>query len=75
MDNQLLKKREVERKYLIEVIKCLRYLARQEIALQGHDGNDNFTQLLRLIGTKDSNITDHLEGKNWSQVYTQRCTK
>ena len=63
MDNQLLKKREVERKYLIEVIKCLRYLARQGIALQGHDGNDNFTQLLRLIGTKDSNITDHLEGK------------
>ena len=63
MDNQLLKKREVKRKYLIEVIKCLRYLARQGIALQGHDGNDNFTQLLRLIGTKDSNITDHLEGK------------
>ena len=33
------------------------------IPLQGHDGNDNFTQLLPLLGSKDSNITHHISGK------------
>ena len=45
MNNQQSKKRATERKYLLEVIRCLHYLGRQWIALQGHDGNDNFTQL------------------------------
>ena len=63
MDKQISDRRSAERKYLLEVIKCLRYLGRQGIALQGHDGNDNFTQLLRLLGTKDENIMNHLEGK------------
>ena len=39
----------------------MRYLSRQGIALQGHDENDNFTQLLRLLGTKDENILKHLD--------------
>ena len=63
LDNQLLKKRAEERKYLLEIIRCLRYLGRQGIALQGHDGNDNFSQLLRLLGTHNKSILDHLEGR------------
>lgn len=63
LDNQLNDKRKIERKYLLDVIRCLRYLGRQGIALQGHNGNDNFTQLLLLFGSKDNNITDHINGK------------
>ena len=48
----------------MQVIRCLRYLGRQGIAFQGSDGNDNFTQLLRLLGTNNTNITDHLKGKS-----------
>ena len=48
----------------MQVIRCLRYLGRQGIAFQGSDGNDNFTQLLRLLGTDDTNIADHLKGKS-----------
>ena len=63
MNRQLVQRRQLERKYLLEVIKCLRYLSRQGIPLQGHNNNDNFTQLLYLLGTKDKNIIDHLYGK------------
>ena len=48
----------------MQVIRCLRYLGRQGIAFQGSDGNDNLTQLLRLLGTNDTNIADHLKGKS-----------
>ena len=41
-------------------MKCLRYLARQGIAIQGTHGDDNFTQLLMLMGTKDTSIIDRL---------------
>ena len=63
MSSQLAQQRQIERKYLLEVIKCLRYLGRQGIPLQGHDNNDNFTQLLYLLGSNDKNIMDHLNGK------------
>ena len=63
IDDQLTKRRQIERKYLIDVIKCLRYLARQGIPLQGCDNNDNLTQTLLLLGTKDDNITKHLQGQ------------
>ena len=53
MDRQLVQRRQLERKYLFEVIKCFRYLSRQVIPLQGHNNNGNFTQLLYLLGTKD----------------------
>ena len=48
--------RKKERKHLIDVIRCLRFLAKQGITIQGNPGNDNFTQLLMLLGTKDSSI-------------------
>jgi len=47
----------------LDVIRCLRYIGRQGIPLQGHNRNDNFTQLLLLFGSKDPNITDHVSGK------------
>ena len=53
--------RQKERKHLIDVIQCLRFLARQGIAIQGNPGNDNFTQLLMLLGTKDPSIKSTLE--------------
>ena len=63
MDNKLTDQSQVERKYLLDVIRCLRYLGRQGIALQGHDDNDSFTQLLHLLGNKGSSIMDHINGK------------
>ena len=42
MDKQQSKKRAKEGKYLLEIIRCLRYLGWQGIALQDHDGNDNY---------------------------------
>ncbi|XP_057290813.1 zinc finger MYM-type protein 1-like [Hydractinia symbiolongicarpus] len=63
MDNILTDQRQVERKYLLDVIRCLRYLGRQGIALQGDDNNDNFTQLLFLLGSRDSSVMDHINGK------------
>ena len=53
----------MERKYLIDVIKCLKFLSRQGIPLQGHDNNDNLTQTLLLLGTKDDNITKQIHGQ------------
>ena len=63
MDNQQSKKRATDRKYLLQVLRSLRYLGRQGIALQGHDGNNNFTHLLRLLSTNDKNILYPLEEK------------
>ena len=40
----------------------VRYLARQVIALQGKENNDNFMQLMMLLGTKDESIIAHLDG-------------
>ena len=38
----------------------MRYLGTQGIALQGHKGEDNFTQLMVPLGAKDENIQDYL---------------
>ena len=63
MDSQLIQRRQLDHKYLLEVTKCLRYLSRQGIPLQEHNNHNNFTQLLYLLGTKDKNIMDPLDGK------------
>ena len=60
IDNQIIKCRQMERKYLIDIIKCLKFLSRQGIPLQGHDNNDNLTQILLLLGIIDDNITKHM---------------
>ena len=53
--------RKDNRSYLITVIRGLRYLARQGIAIQGTHGSDNFTHLLRLLETKDPLVIKKLE--------------
>ena len=63
IDDQITQRRSIERKYLLDVLKCLRYLARQGIPLQGLDNEDNLTQLLLLFGTKDESIANRLQGK------------
>ena len=62
-------KRAKERRYPLDVIRDLRYLGRRGIALQGHNGEDNFTQLMVLLGAKDGNIRDHLN-KSLGNEYT-----
>ena len=51
--NDLKNKRLAERKYLIKVIECIRFLACQGLAFRGNDGNDNLTQLLKLLNKDD----------------------
>ena len=46
---------------MINVIRYLRFLARQGIAIQGNPGDNNFTQLLKLLGTKDPSTHSMLE--------------
>ena len=62
IDDLITQRRKVERKCLLDAIKCLRYLARQGIPLQGLDNNDNLFQILYLLRTKDDNIIKHLQG-------------
>ena len=51
--NDLSNKRLAERKYLIKVMECIRFLARQGLAFRGNDGNDNLTQLFKLLNKND----------------------
>ena len=46
---------------MIDVIRYLRFLARQGIAIQGNPGDNNFTQLLKLLRTKYPSIHSMLE--------------
>ena len=61
-NDNLVNQSEKERKYLLDVIRRLRYLAKQGIALQGNENNDNFTQLMILLGTNGESIIAHLDG-------------
>lgn len=49
------------RAHFIVVVNCLKYLTRQGIVIQGTKREDNFTHLLKLMGTKDSTITNKLQ--------------
>ena len=60
MRENLSAERAKEKRYLLDAIRRLRYLIREGIALQGHKGEDDFTQLMVFLGTKDENIRDHL---------------
>ena len=51
--NDLNNKRLAKRKYLIKVMECIRFLARQGLAFRGNDANDNLTQLLKLLNEND----------------------
>ena len=56
-NKSIVESRKVERNHLTNVIRCLRFLAMQGITIQGNTGEDNFSQLLMLLGTKDQSIT------------------
>ena len=60
--DNLINARQKERKYLLDVIRCLRYLARQGIALQENENNNDFTEPMMLLGKKDESIIAHLDG-------------
>ena len=51
--NDLNNKRLAERKYLIKVMECIRFLARQGLAFRVNGGNDNLTQLFKLLNKND----------------------
>ena len=71
IDDQIAQRRQVQGKYFLDVIKCLRYLVREGISFQGLDNNDNLTQILYLLGTKDYNITKHLHQTSFRRGLTQ----
>ena len=52
IDDQFFQQKQVERKYLPDVIKYLRYLARQGIPLRGLDNNDKLSQICTMLGQK-----------------------
>ena len=59
------KEKETNRKMLLKVISCIRYLARQGLALRG-DGDEqdgNFMQLLKLKGEDDEAVINWLKRK------------
>ena len=71
-NDNLVNVRKKERKYLLDVIKSLRHLARQGIALQGNKNNDNFRQSMMLFGTKDESIAAHLDEVIGNKYVTYR---
>lgn len=63
INNDIPWKRHAGRRNFLDVIKCLRYLAKQAIDLQGRNSNNKFTQLLHLLGINDENIMKYLDGQ------------
>ena len=54
-------KRLADRKYLIKVMECIRFLARQGLAFRDSDGNDNLTQFLKLLNHNDPVLLTRLD--------------
>ena len=59
--NDLNNKRLAERKYLTKVMECIRFLARQVLVFRSNDGNDNLTQLLKLLNKNDPALLTRLD--------------
>ncbi|XP_052253227.1 zinc finger MYM-type protein 1-like [Dreissena polymorpha] len=58
------KEKADNRKQLLQILRSIRFLARQGIALRGHDDDEgNFMQLLQHHGETDSSILAWLERK------------
>ena len=73
-NNQLVKRRVVECKYLKFIMECLQYLAHQGLALKGkEDDNDNFMQLLLLRAKDHPKALNRLRAEDlssWQKKYT-----
>ena len=59
--NDLNNKRLAESKYLIKIMECIRFLARQGLAFRGNDGNDNLTQRFKLLNKNDPALLTRLD--------------
>ena len=42
-----------KRMYLLKVMECIQFLACQGLAFRGNEGNDNLTQLFKLLDKND----------------------
>ena len=65
LSRQHAKEMEENRNMLIKILSCVKFLARQALALRG-DGDEtdgNFLQLLRFLGEDDALILDWLKRK------------
>ena len=65
MVNDLNNKRLAKRKYLIKVMECIRFLACQGLAFRGNDGNDNLTQLFKLLNKNDPALLTRLDKESY----------
>ena len=66
---ELNKKRLAERNYLLKIMDCIRYLARQGIAFRGDSGNDNLTQLFKLLNRNDESALNRLQSDSKQNKY------
>ena len=69
---QLTAEKTQNRKMLLKIISCVRYLAQQELALRG-DGderNSNFLSLLSLHVEDDAAFGEWLKRKDENYMYT-----
>ena len=62
--NDLNNKRLAKRKYLVKIMECIRFLARQGLAFRGNDGNDNLTQPFKLLNKNDSALLTRLDNES-----------
>ena len=63
--NNLNNKCLAERKYLIKVVGCIRFLPRQGLAFRGNDGNDKLTQLFKLLNQNDLALLTRLNKESY----------
>ena len=59
--NDLNNKPLAKRKYLMKVIEYIRFLERQRAAFRGNDGNDNLTQLFKLLNKNEPALLIRLD--------------
>ena len=59
--NDLNNKRLAKRKYLVKVMECIRFLTRQGLAFRSSDGNDNLTQIFKLLNKNATALLTRLD--------------
>ena len=62
--NDLNNKRLAESNYLIKIMECIRFLARQGLAFRCNDSNNNLTQLFRLLNKNYPALLIRLDKEN-----------
>jgi hypothetical protein len=64
----------LNRKKLTTIINAIYFLAKQGLALRGHDETDNnkkngnFLELLNLVGVHNSDLKKHLDTSNFKYI-------